>query len=239
MKNRIFSNEWLAKIEGLRKKYAPKSKINLVDELIKLHNLTLKMGDIQTTLRVQKNDRLALNKALKLEAKKAAILNTISAECRHNIDVFYQNGNNMPTNALSKVSMQAPPQSIFSMHDAINDKFYKSCSLFINTSGKPTKRNLTYSKPQLYISHLIQIFHYMTKTLPECSSNRELENGDDGYDEYTGKFYNFLLELNPLLETAFKLTLGTRKVIGKYANALIKQYKSEIQHKKSQSKINH
>jgi hypothetical protein len=225
---RIHGREWESKMIALRKKYAPRKQFDLVSYSKELKKSLANLDCISNTLREESNDQKNLIRLLQLENKRTKLISKISPKIKHDIDLFYRNGNKINTNALTRISIPKD-ESIFSIYYSMTNILYNSCYLFIRaTKRKKNSRNYRYSKSQFCICSLIRAFHKMTGELPECTNDRNLEKGDEGYDEYQGNFYDFLLELNPILKEAFNINLGTNKVIGKYANNLIKQYKEEI-----------
>ena len=221
----------LKKLIALQRKYNRKKDFDFILYLEKLIGRLTILDNFSQKIKTDKKSFSILKRLLKLKCKENKLLKEISPSIEFEISMFFLNGNKKNVNALKAVkNIPSINDSFISIHQGFTNIFINTCSRFIkNYAVKDIPgKTYRYSKPKMLIENLIPVFHLMTGKVPQCETDRELEKGDPQYDKYKGRFYKFLLELRPILEKSFNLRLGTDKVIGKYANSLIKKYKENI-----------
>lgn len=222
---RKFSTEEQKEITKIRNKYDRNRKFNLTENIRQLLISIQIMDEYKENLRAQAKDCKNLERWLNTKKKENNLLEKMSEYLKYSIDILHANGNKKSKNSLLDTLAVKNDFSILTTYQKYSDLLEQTCSILhsLVIKNEPAK-NYNYSKSKRCITTMMIWFSDMTGEKPKCETDRTLEKGDEGYGEYTGKFYNFLLELRPIFKN-FHISLGTDKTIGKNANTLINKYK--------------
>lgn len=211
----LLGQEWEATTKELCQCHFPKSEFNLAKYFIEnllVHFVQNKDRDLVRELNYMSRNFRALNIIIEKYYEKPFLFKKHifkNHELKEFIKIFLKDKINL------SFQIEAPTLLLYCQEFLKKNNWWNT---------KPTKRNNLYSEPKWCIKELLVLYYSLNKEIPECRHNGSQEGTER---EFSGTFYDFLIEIKPLLKR-FGIDLGKENSIGVNACTAIREHKKYL-----------
>lgn len=201
-------------IEKIKEKYQFKEDFDLKAQLT---GLPTELGLQKSRKGMRRNSEMKkiINKSIKLLKKQLDLLMDMSAQERIFLDSvpdqFAQEG-------YKNLQSERKNRTVCSLESDLN--YFYRVLLFARVKILPDRGGRKEeSRPKYIISQLLRIYIAGTNIKPKCG-------WDDIQSHHVGEFYNYLIDLKPVLEKLNITLSATDKSIGQYSVEILSNYRS-------------
>jgi len=195
------------KIKQIERNYLFKSNFNLTKYLLELPDILSGVKLLSAMVSRPAKVKKIMDEVVKLTDKLVACLAGMPELMK--IDVDQLPGKIDKLYGDINITLENPNWNI-SQFQKDTEILNRICYIRAKYVRKDDGRNPPNSKPKILIHRLAVVFYQGTGRFPECKHDRSS-------DEYTGDFYEFLFDIEPVMKL-LAIQLGTRKTVGRYVS---------------------